>query len=188
MSSPSALERCRLQLPILKVRPGAVVEAVFYDVGPLWFGVHWAGGRQQLCVSDVSRECPLCCFGGSRVVGMCLVSCRLQGGSQAFLLEISPLGWSNFETRLRFAGLDLLTGVLTQISRPRAKGALRVEALRDGAGGEGWLDAERRLLGGWAVLYGLPLPTLDETMEAFTTRVSSVVEARARLAVAQLKA
>ncbi|MFZ1057872.1 MAG: hypothetical protein WAP47_01630 [Candidatus Rokuibacteriota bacterium] len=48
-----------------------------------------------------------------------------------------------------------------------------------------WLDAERRLLGGWAVLYGLPLPMLDETFAEFQSRVVVALATRAAVAAAK---
>jgi len=180
-----AIERSKLQLPILKVRPGAVVEAVFGEVGPIWFGVHWIGNRQVLCGATQTQDCPLCGLTAGRVIGMTLVGCRLQGASRAFLLEVSPLAFSSLESRCRFSGLNLCDGVLCEVSRPRARGCLRIEP-REAVGlGEQWLDAERRLVGGWAVLYGLPLPTLEETFTQFQERVASVIQARARVAEAR---
>jgi len=188
MASFPAVDRSKVQLPILKVQPGAQVEATLCDVGPLWFAVHWVNGRQLICSGDAGECCPVCSLGSSRVIGMTLVSCRLSGGVRPFLLEISPLGFSQFEERVRFAGLDLRLGVRAMITRPRARGCLRVDPVGAGELGTLWLDGERRLIGGFSVLYGLPLPTLDESFEDFTVRVRSVVEARCRLAAAKLLA
>lgn len=186
MSSLTAIERSRLQLAIVKVRPGAVVHAVFGEFGPLWFGVHWAGGRQVLCCCTEELSCPLCSFGSSRVVGMTLVGLRVRDASRAFLLEVSPLAYGDLESRCRFGGFELADGVRCEVTRPRARGCLRIEPL-EVVGWEAFgLDAERRLLAAWAVLYGLPLPMMEETFTQFGERVASVLEARARIAVAAL--
>jgi hypothetical protein len=182
-----ALERSRLQLPILKVRSGAVVEAVFCDSGPLWFAAHWVNGRQVLCAGMDQADCPLCGVNQSRVLGMTIVALRVQAASRAFLLEVSPLAFSSFEARCSLAGMPLAEGVLCAISRPRARGCLRIEPYAVVGVGEHWLDGERRLLGGWAVLCGLPLPLLNETSVEFQRRVVAVVQARARLAEAAVR-
>lgn len=187
MIAVAAVERCRMQLPVLKVRPGSVTECVFWDVGPIWFGVHWVGDRQHLCCAEDSEPCPLCSAVGGRVVGLCLVGCRLQGGERAFLLEVSPLAWSQFEARLRFAGLDLDRGVLASISRSRARGVMHIEPMDGEASGAVWLDAERRLVGAWAVLYGLPLPYLVESFEDFHTRLRPLIASRAEIALSKLR-
>lgn len=182
MSVEQALERSRLQLPILKIRSGAVVEGVFGGIGPVWFAVHWVNGRQVLCGSMEEEECPLCGVNQSRVIGMTIVSLRLPAASRAFLLEVSPVAFSAFESRCRFRSMALCEGVEAEISRPRARGCLRIEPCGVVGVGEHWLDGERRLLGAWAVLYGLPLPLLDETFTAFQRRILAVVQARARIA------
>lgn len=176
MSVYSAVERSKVQLPILKVRPGAEVECVFGEVGPMWYGVHWVHDRQLLCAATEANSCPVCELASQRVVGMTLVACRFRDATRAFLLEVSPLAFSNFESRCRYAGLNLCDGLQCVVSRPRARGCLRIEPIVAVGLGERWLDAERRLLGGWAVLYGLPLPTLSETFKEFQERVASVLE------------
>lgn len=185
MNVCTAVLRSKSQMPILKVNPGAKVEGVLGDFGPLWFGVHWMGNRQHLCCQSDDSICPLCSFGSPRVIGITLCVLTLNNVTRGFLLEISPLAWSNFESRCRFDGVNLADGVRCVISRPRARGALRIEVVGTGGLGTQWLDGERRLLGGWAVLYGLPLPTLTETFEEFQTRVASLVEMRSLLVVPQ---
>lgn len=187
MVVPVALSRSRLQLPILKVRAEAVVRGVMSEVGPLWFGVHWVDGRQVLCsLSDVS-PCALCAAFPSRVIGITLLLCRLQGVSKMFLLELSPLAWSNFESRCRFVGAGLERGVSVEISRPRAKGCLRIDAGSEVELGVEWMDAGFGLLAGWAVLYGLPLPSQFETFTQFQTRVAPIVADRAALALEKVR-
>jgi hypothetical protein len=181
MSVPSAVLRSRFQLPIVKVRPGSIVAGVLGEVGPLWFGVHWVGGRQFLCCGSEEAGCPLCSLGQSRVVGVTMMEIRLQGGRQEFLLELSPLAFSNFESRLRFAGFDLKCGVQVQVTRARARGGLRIEPCGPCDRFEMWLDGERRLLNAWAVLYGLPLSESGESFTQFLERTRSVIEARGRL-------
>lgn len=181
MVSPGALDRARFQLPLLRVRAGAVAEGVVGMIGPLWFGVHWIEGRQRLCGLSSSEDCPLCALSAARILGMTLIQCALSNASATLLLEFSPLAWGQFEERCRFHGGDLREGVRVRITRPRARGCLRIEPLGTPSHFSMWLDGERRLLNAWAVLYGLPLATREETVEAFTERVKSVVQARARL-------
>lgn len=183
---PPAVARSKAQLPILKVRPGAEVECVLLGAGPIWYGVHWLNGRQHLCCAWERAACPLCAVSLGRVVGMTLVVCRVQGADRAFLLELSPLSFSSFEERVRFAMLGDADAVRCVVSRPRARGYLRIVPVEAASAGEHLLDADRRLLGGWAVLYGLPLPMLTDSFEEFQVRVSSVLEARARLLVGSM--
>jgi hypothetical protein len=182
MTPVHALERSKVQLPVLKVREGASVEAVLCDVGPLWFGVHWVGGRQLLCSFDHEQDCPLCGMNQSRVIGMTIAVCRAQVASRAFLLQVSPLAFLTFEQRCEFLSFELSDGVFAQITRPRARGCLRIEPVKVVGLGDHWVDGYRRLLAAWAVLYGLPLPLVNETFKEFGTRVLSIVQARGRIA------
>lgn len=185
MSPSFAVERSKMQLPILKITPGGVVKCVLGDVGPLWYGVHWAGNRQHLCSGYNGSSCPLCGLTESRVIGMTLVEVEIGNTRRPLLLEVSPLAWSNLESRCRFGGFDLVAGVRTTLSRPRARGMLRLEPEETVERSGLWLDAERRLLGGWAVLYGLPLPMLDETFAEFQSRVVVALATRAAVAAAK---
>lgn len=182
MTVNNVLERSMCQLPVLKVRPASECVAAFGELGPLWYAVHWANDRQHLCCGSDVVDCPLCVYGASRVVGMTLVTTRLQAASKVFLLEVSPIAWGQFSDRCRFGDFVLADGVEAKVTRPRARGCLRIEPLVRVDEFASWLDAERRLLRAWAVLYGLPLPSLTETFEEFFRRVLSVVEARARIA------
>lgn len=181
MSVPSAVLRSRFQLPIVKVRAGSVVEGVLGELGPLWFGVHWVGGRQCLCCASDEAGCPLCAFGASRCIGVTMVEMRIQDRRREFLLEVSPLAFSNFESRLRFSGLDLKLGVTCEITRARARMGLRIEPVGGAERFEMWVDGERRLLNAWAVLYGLPLSESGESFTQFLERTRAVIEARCRL-------
>lgn len=182
----SAVDRCRFQLPILKVRPGAVVRGVLGEVGPIWFGVHWVRERQLLCGASEDAGCIYCALGAARVVGLTLFETSIQGKRVEMLLEVSPLAFGEFEQRLRFGGFDLKSGVVVEVSRPRARSRLRIEPVMVPDRWQAWLDGERRLLNAWAVLYGMPLSSPTETFEEFLQRVRSVIEARARLAMPEV--
>jgi hypothetical protein len=186
MNTSHAVERSKVQLPILKVRPGCEVECVFLEAGPLWYGVHWVTDRALLCALGSTEGCPLCALNISRVVGVTMVLVQVRDAWRPLLLELSPTAFSTFEARCRFAGLVLGDGVLAVVSRPRARSGLRIEPLQRHGVGEHFLDVERRLVGAWAVLYGLPLPMLTETFDEFQIRVSSIVEARGRIAAEQM--
>lgn len=187
MMVPVALSRSRLQLPILKIRQGALVHCVVADVGPFWFAVHWVDGRQVLCsLGDVS-PCPLCACFPARVIGCTLALLRLSGVSRLFLLEVSPIAWSNFESRCRMGAIDMSGGVSVEISRPRARGALRIEARESVSLNECWKDADFHLLAGWAVLYGLPLPSAGETSTQFVARTLSILCDRAAVALEKVR-
>lgn len=180
MSPEKALVRSRFQLPIVKVRPGSVVTGILGDVGPIWFGVHWVGGRQVLCAGEDGSGCALCALGAGRVIGLTMIELIVQNARREFLLEVSPVAFSNFESRCRFSGLDLDLGVRCEVGRSRMRSMLRIDPIDQAPNYQAWLDGDRRLVNAWAVLYGLPLAEPRETVDDFRVRVGSVIQARVR--------
>jgi len=175
MDRSVVLARASAQLPLLKVQPGAVVRLKVLALRVAWFATHWLGRRQVLCAAGRDGECAGCALSPSRVVGFQLVTLVIDRRERLFLLEVSPLAISSLEMSAKFEGVSRLGGILVEVRRPRARGPLRFEVVEECSESIDPAEGDARLINAVAVLYGLPLLFIGETVEAWEERVSPMV-------------
>lgn len=183
MDSQIVVERSRAQLALLRINPGAVARVKVVAGGPAWFQVHWVGKRQVLCCSDGGSYCPACAIAPGRVIGFVLCTTLLGERERLFLLEVSPLAISSMEMSAKFEGLSTSDSLWCDVTRPGSRRPLRFEAI-EASGITAPESAMRaRLINAVAVLFGLPLMRVEETVEAWEERVRGVVASFAARAV-----